>query len=111
VSESVVNGAGHAVDSGLTGLFGNLSTVSGSGVHILGVDSCPNLVPSDSQLRNPSVFSGLVARCGDQLHLTDVVVYQPSNRYWLFQVYESLIFFALALAVGSFTVWWVRRLD
>jgi hypothetical protein len=52
-----------------------------------------------------------VARCVDQLHLTNVVVFQPSNRYWPFRVYESLIYFALALAVGSFTVWWVRRLD
>jgi hypothetical protein len=24
--------------------------------------------------------------------------------------YETLIFFGLALAIGAFTVWWVRRL-
>ena len=111
VSESIVTGAGQAVDRGVTGILGNLSTVSGSGVHIPGVGSCPNLVPSGTQLGNPGALSGLVARCVDQLHLTNVVVYQPANRYWPFQIYESLIFLGLAVAVGAFTVWWVRRLD
>ena len=111
VSESIVNGAGQAVDRGVTGILGNLSTVSGSGVHIPGVGSCPNLVPSGTQLGDPGAFSGLVARCVDELHLTNVVAYQPASRYWPFQTYESLIFLALAAAVGAFTVWWVGRLD
>ena len=111
VAESIVNGAGNAVNRGVTGIFGNLSTVSGSGVHIPGVGSCPNLVPSGTQLGDPGAFSGLVARCVDELHLTNVVVYQPASRYWPFQTYESLIFLALAAAVGAFTVWWVGRLD
>jgi hypothetical protein len=111
VSESIVNGAGHAVDGGVTGMFRNLSMVTGSGVHIPGVGSCPNLTPSGSQLGDPTALSGLLARCVNQLHLTNVVVYQPANRYWPFQMYESLIFLALAVAAGAFTVWWVRRLD
>ncbi len=52
-----------------------------------------------------------MARCVNQLHLSNVVTYQPANRYWPFQVYETLIFFAVAMAVGAFTVWWVRRLN
>jgi hypothetical protein len=47
----------------------------------------------------------------NQLHLSNVVTYQPASRYWPFQIYESLIFLALATAVGGFTVWWVRRLN
>jgi hypothetical protein len=71
----------------------------------------PQPRPDGSQLGNPSAFSGLVARCVNQLHLTNVVTYQPANRYWPFQIYESLSFLGLAVAVGAFTVWWVRRLD
>jgi hypothetical protein len=115
VSESIVNGAGHGVNGALTNLFGNASIVTGSGVQIPGVGSCPNLVPSGTHLGNsnalsPNSYSGLVARCVDQLHLTNVVVYQPANRYWPFQIYESLIFLGLAVAVGAVTVWLVRRI-
>jgi hypothetical protein len=111
VSESIVNGAGHAVGGGVTGMLRNMSMVSASGVHIPGVGSCPNLRPSAAQLGDPGALSGLVARCVNQLHLTNDVVYQPASRYWPFQIYESLIFLAFAVTVGAFTVWWVRRLD
>jgi hypothetical protein len=37
------------------------------------------------------------------------VRYQPASRYWPFQAYESLLFLGLALAIGAFVVWWVRR--
>jgi hypothetical protein len=99
------------VDGGVAGMFRNLSMISGSGVHIPGVGSCPNLTPSGSQLGDPNAPSGLLARCVNQLHLTNVVVYQPANRYRPFQMYESLIFLALAVAAGAFTVGWVRRLN
>jgi hypothetical protein len=111
VSESIVNRAGRAVDGDVINLFGNGSVVSASGVHIPGLGSCPNLAPSATQPGSPNPFGGLVAHCINELHLTNVVVYQPANRYWPFQVYESLIFLGLAVAVGAFTVWWVRRLD
>ncbi len=113
VSESVVNPAGQSVNGGVIGLFENLSNaVSPTGsVTIPGVGSCPNLRPSASKLGNPGSFSGLVARCVNQLHLTNVVTYQPANRYWPFQIYESLIFLTLAAVVGAFTVWWVRRVN
>ena len=51
----------------------------------------------------------LVQRCVNQLHLTSVTTYQPSNRYWPFQIYETLLFVVAALAVGAFALWWVRR--
>ncbi len=112
VSESIVNAAGHAVSGGAIGMFGNLSTAVGpGGVSIPGAGSCPNLAPSSGQVVNPAAVSGLVARCVNQLHLSTVTAYQPASRYWPFQAYESLIFLGLALAVGAFTVWWVRRLN
>lgn len=109
VSESIVNRSGHAVDPGVVGIFNNLSTAVGrGGVSIPGAGSCPNLVPSPTQ---PGNAAALIARCMNQLHLSNVVTYQPASRYWPFQIYESLIFLALATAVGAFTVWWVRRLN
>jgi hypothetical protein len=111
-NESVVNRAGEAVRGGATGFAVNPFTAVGpGGVHIPGVGSCPNLKPTGAQASSLQEASGLVARCVDQLHLSNVVTYQPASRYWPFQAYESLILFVLAVAVGACTVWWVRRLD
>jgi hypothetical protein len=37
------------------------------------------------------------------------IVYQPANRFWLFQGIESAIFFALAALLLGLAIWWVRR--
>lgn len=37
------------------------------------------------------------------------IVYQPADRFWLFQGIESAIFFGLAAGLLAFTIWWVRR--
>ena len=112
INQSVVNPAGEAVRGGATGFAVNpLSAVSPGGVNIPGVGSCPNIKPSGAQASTIQSAGNLVARCVDQLHLSNVVTYQPASRYWPFQAYESLLFFGLALAVGAFTVWWVRRLN
>ncbi len=44
-----------------------------------------------------------------QLHLRQLVTYQPASRFWAFQWYETAIFAALALALAVFCIWWVRR--
>jgi ABC-type transport system involved in multi-copper enzyme maturation permease subunit len=36
-------------------------------------------------------------------------IYQPADRFWLFQGIESAIFFGLAAALLALTIWWVRR--
>jgi hypothetical protein len=38
-----------------------------------------------------------------------VVTYQPANRYWPFQIDETVLFVVLALALAGLSVWWVRR--
>jgi hypothetical protein len=38
-----------------------------------------------------------------------VVAYQPANRFWAFQTYETLLFVAASAALAGFCVWWVRR--
>jgi hypothetical protein len=38
-----------------------------------------------------------------------VVVYQPANRFWAFQTYETLLFVVASAALAGLCVWWVRR--
>jgi hypothetical protein len=35
-------------------------------------------------------------------------LYQPADRFWLFQGIESTIFVVLALALLALAIWWVR---
>jgi hypothetical protein len=44
-----------------------------------------------------------------RLHLRQVVSYEPASRFWDFQWAETAIFLALALALGGFCTWWIRR--
>jgi ABC-2 family transporter protein len=44
-----------------------------------------------------------------QLHLRQLLTYQPASRYWAFQWYETAIFAALAVLLAGFCVWLVRR--
>jgi hypothetical protein len=37
------------------------------------------------------------------------MTYQPAGRYWIFQSMETGIYVVLALALGVFSIWWVRR--
>ena len=112
MNASVVNRAGAVVRGGATGFAVNpLTAVGPGGVQIPGVGSCPNIKPTGAQASSVQGAGDLVARCVNQLHLSNVVTYQPASRYWPFQAYESLIFVGLAVIVGGFTVWWVRRLN
>ena len=38
-----------------------------------------------------------------------VVTYQPANRFWAFQTYETLLFVVASAALAGLCVWWVRR--
>ncbi len=44
------------------------------------------------------------------LHLTEELTYQPANRYWPFQIYETGIFLALSLALAGFSTRRVNRI-
>jgi hypothetical protein len=43
------------------------------------------------------------------LHLRQVLVYQPADRFWPLQWYETGIFLGLALLLTALCFWWVRR--
>jgi hypothetical protein len=46
----------------------------------------------------------------NQLHLTEVVSYQPAERFWVFQLYETAGYLALTLILAGFCLRRVRRL-
>lgn len=114
LTETVVNGLGKPVanDSALGSAPGATISVTRTGVNIGGVGSCPDIHgPSDlvRGSQSPAQMSTYVQRCIDELHIREIVRYQPLNRYWPFQIYESLIFVVLAVAVAALAFWWLRR--
>ena len=44
------------------------------------------------------------------LHLQQLITYQPASRYWTLQWYETAIFLAAAVALAGFCAWRVRHL-
>ncbi len=48
-----------------------------------------------------------VAHLASKFHT--VIAYQPANRYWPFQIYETALFIVLALALAGLSLLWVRR--
>jgi hypothetical protein len=52
-------------------------------------------------------FQSCIAAVGTKFHLA--VTYQPANRYWPFQIYETVLFVVLALGLTGLSLWWVRR--
>jgi ABC-type transport system involved in multi-copper enzyme maturation permease subunit len=61
--------------------------------------------PVPSQIDN--ALHSCVAKLAGNYHV--VLTYQPANRYWTFQWMELGIFLGVALLLGGFSVWWVRR--
>jgi hypothetical protein len=47
------------------------------------------------------------ARIAAKFH--QVVTYQPGSHYWPMQWYELAIVLALAIVLGGFCFWWIRR--
>lgn len=90
-----------------------LETVDASGRHIgdgVGFDqmsimeACPELGSSGGGPRDPAM-----AACIARLGLRVEAVYQPADRYWRFQVTESLVWLALSGALLAASAWWIRR--
>jgi ABC-type transport system involved in multi-copper enzyme maturation permease subunit len=64
--------------------------------------ACPNLGSGGQQS-----FQRCVSAISAHYH--QVVVYQPANRFWAFQTYETLLFVVLAALFAGVSVWWVRH--
>jgi hypothetical protein len=70
--------------------------------------SCPSIgAPGSGNLPSPSVFQACISQISTKFHL--VVTYQPADRFWTLQWYETAIFFALAAILAGVSFWWVRR--
>lgn len=66
---------------------------AGHHVHVIQVD------PTDACVQTRTCLAGY----------HQVLTYQPANRYWPFQIYETAIFFGLAALLIAGCYWWVRR--
>ncbi|HTZ08993.1 MAG TPA: hypothetical protein VMB72_07965 [Acidimicrobiales bacterium] len=109
LSQSLLDRAGHVVASqgGLGG--GGLTIDIGPGVRLGSAGSCPNLRVTPGSIPGPQAIGALVQRCAAQLHLHELVTYQPAGRYWPLQWAELGLFLAAAVVVGAAAWWWVRR--
>jgi ABC-type transport system involved in multi-copper enzyme maturation permease subunit len=99
-SSQIVDGAGHVPSDQI--------------LHQFLVNACPSIVspataPSNATHgpANQATFNDCIAQLSTQFHLT--VTYQPADRYWAFQWYETAIFVGLAVILVGFCFWWVRR--
>jgi hypothetical protein len=59
----------------------------------------------------PNGAKSAITDCVTKLSATyhQVVTYQPANRYWIFQWYETAIFLGLSVLLAGFCFWWIRR--
>jgi hypothetical protein len=102
VSNSIVNRAGQSPSttflqracSNLPGVDG--PRPSGGAVSKVAVSPGP-----------PQAFQHCVDAVSAKFH--EVVTYQPANRFWAFQTYETLLFFAASAVLAGICVWWVRN--
>jgi len=98
ISNTIVNRAGHVVLPNGNINFRNLAHAR---LEFVGVGECPSQYLSSSNDAMP--------KCVNSFHLLDVVKYQPVSRYWPFQWEEMAIYLVLAVGLGAFSYWWVRR--
>jgi hypothetical protein len=65
--------------------------------------------PSMASNLSPAAIKDAYVACYDHYGLSEIVRFQPADRYWLFQGIESAIFLGVAAALLALTIWWVRN--
>ena len=113
VTASVIQGLGTNGSGSQLSVFAAAPNLPGAWIYsnqVVAASGSTSLgsVPQACQSISPQGFQSCATALA-QMHLKQVVVYQPANRYWAFQWLELGIFLTVAvlLAWGSF--WWVRR--
>lgn len=119
LSEQTINRAGRVIgQNGGVGPNGNLTfnAAPNGTLTMTGVGTCPNryvppkVGPGAPPLTAPPRGAARAFQtCADRLGIKELLTYQPINRYWPFQIYETAIFIGLALLLAGFCFWWVRR--
>jgi hypothetical protein len=99
LSTRIVDSSGHQLTSAVFS-----STCPGVGIPKPGpLNGGPTKVPEGTK----DALQACVAKIGQTYHV--VTTYQPANRFWLFQWYETGIYLALALLLAGASLWWIRR--
>jgi len=75
-------------------------------LHQFLMTACPDIANQQAGA-NQGTFGACVAKVSANYHL--VLAYQPANRYWTFQWYETAIFVFLAFALAGLCFWWVSN--
>jgi hypothetical protein len=119
LSNQTINAAGRVIGTnGTIGPNGNLglsvapsgqAAIPGAGIcHDFTIPRTPH-PGSTGLIPAPAKLAAELHSCISQLHLRELLTYQPGNRYWPFQLYETGIFIAMALLLGGFCLWWIRH--
>jgi hypothetical protein len=119
LSSQTINAAGKVIGAnGSIGPNGNIgfavapggqASIPGAGVcHGVKILNLPR-PGSGGVITNPAKVQTEFHACITSLHLRQLLIYQPGNRYWPFQLYETGIFIGLALLLSGFSLWWIRH--
>jgi hypothetical protein len=65
-------------------------------------------VKSAQYRQGTATFNDLFTACAHAHGWRYLVIWQPADRFWLFQSIESAIFFGLAAALLALAFWWVQ---
>jgi hypothetical protein len=110
ISNQTINASGHVI-----GTFGSIESGNGlvgvtknHGVVLGGGYACPNITGM-RRPNGPGQFAALVQKCVNQLHIRQVLTYQPIGRYWPLQWCEFAIFIGAAVLLSGWCLWWVHR--
>jgi hypothetical protein len=102
-SSQIVNRAGQSpTGSFLRKACPNLPGVNGTPPSPGGSRSAV-AVPEGGQ----QAFQHCVNAVSAKFHL--IVTYQPANRFWTFQTYETALFVVASLVLAGLCAWWVRH--
>ncbi len=110
LSDQTVNASGHVI--GASGSIGSgndqVMATKSHGVVLGAGYSCPNITAPHRPVSHGQ-FAALVQKCVDQLHIREVITYQPVSRYWPLQWYEFAIFLGAAVLVSGCCLWSARH--
>ena len=83
------------------------STVDGTG-HVLPSGAADRVLAEACNLTRTSSEESYL-QCADQLGFHEVVKAHPGSQFWTLQIWESIIFLGLGVALVLACHWWVRH--
>lgn len=102
-STRIVDGTGHSLTSQITTSACPVLAQPLGGQQIGSGDRVAGPAPAAAQ----DALQTCVAKLSSAYH--GLVTYQPASRYWIFQIYETAIYLAAALALAGLCFLWIRR--